>query len=325
MTYCTSCFSIIATSCLFIQYTVDLQGHSCFILIEIIFLSLWARSISLSKSQTLKATNQSEKHYCILLPAASHYCTDYLPFSFPRDDRHPHPFRAFYTKNSSALRRSTPICAHLRQPINRSVKLNHLVSACDYGIYRWGSSLTFARPPTLYPPRLAVSPLYCRRRRRRRLIENQSFSHTPHPFPTCEMTHQPASDRFQALLYSALQEYEKRPGVTLAGSEDSLAIQLQRCHSIDAITTLLQDKTQAFDDFQQRDRIFKSIKATVSILAPISALASAADGASLVRQKVLRACLAFLTVFKGITPTCESDKFYSRYRTARMYHSSFHT
>jgi len=61
------------------------------------------------------------------------------------------------------LRRSTPICAHLLQPINRSIKLNHLVSACDYGTYRWGSSLTFARPPTLCPPRPAVSPLYCHR------------------------------------------------------------------------------------------------------------------------------------------------------------------
>jgi len=139
------------------------------------------------------------------------------------------------------------------------------------------------------------------------------------------MTDQPGSVRFQALLESALQEYEKRPGVTLAGSEDSLAIQLQRCHSIDAITTLLQDRTQAFGDFQQRDRIFKSIKATVSILTPISALASAADGASLVRQKVLKACLTFLIVLKGITPTCESDKFYSRYPTGCMYHSSFHT
>ena len=85
------------------------------------------------------------------------------------------------------------------------------------------------------------------------------------------------------LLESALRHYEKNAGITLADWEDSLAIRLQRCHSIDDITTLLQDKTQAFDDFRQRDRIFKSINATVSILTPISALASAADGAGLVR------------------------------------------
>ena len=135
------------------------------------------------------------------------------------------------------------------------------------------------------------------------------------------MTDQPASARFQALLESALQDYEEKAGITLADWEDSLAIQLQRCHSIDDITTLLQDKTQAFNDFRQRDRMFKSIKATVSILTPISAIASVADDAGLVRQKVPKACLAFLTDFTEITPTYESDNFYSRYPTGRMYHS----
>ena len=135
------------------------------------------------------------------------------------------------------------------------------------------------------------------------------------------MTNQPGSARFQALLDSALQEYEKKAGIPLAGREDSLAIRLQRCHSTDDITTLLQDKAQAFNDLRQRDRIFKSIKVTVSILTPISAVASVADNVGLVRQKVLRACLAFLTVFTEITPTYESHTFYSRYPTGRMYHS----
>ena len=135
------------------------------------------------------------------------------------------------------------------------------------------------------------------------------------------MTDQPASARFQALLEKALQDYEKKASITFPDWEDSLAIRLQRCHTIDDITTLLQDKMQAFDDFRQRDRIFKSIKATVSILTPISALASAADGAGLVRQKFLKTCLAFLTVFTGIAPTYKSDNFYSRYPTDRMYHS----
>jgi len=69
------------------------------------------------------------------------------------------------------------------------------------------------------------------------------------------MTNQPGSARFQALLDSALQEYEKKAGVPLADREDSLAIRLQGCHSTDDITTLLQDKAQAFNDLRQRDRI----------------------------------------------------------------------
>ena len=111
------------------------------------------------------------------------------------------------------------------------------------------------------------------------------------------MTHQPGSDRFQALLEAALQEYEKGAGVILADRKDSLAIQeLQHCHSINDISTLLQVKTQAFNDFQQRDRIFRSIRATVSILTPISAVESVADDISVVRRKVLKACVTFLTL-----------------------------
>ena len=98
------------------------------------------------------------------------------------------------------------------------------------------------------------------------------------------MTDQSGSSRFQALLESALQAYEKKAGVTLADLGDSLGIQIQSCHSVDHITTLLHDKAQAFDGLQQRDRIFKSIKVTVSVLTPISAVASVADNVGLVRQ-----------------------------------------
>jgi hypothetical protein len=138
------------------------------------------------------------------------------------------------------------------------------------------------------------------------------------------MTDKPGSARFQALLEFALQEYEKKTGVTLAGSEDSLAPRLQCCHSIDDITTLLQGKTQAFDDFRQRDRIFKAIKATVTTLTPISALISVTDDVGLVRQMVLRVCLVFLTVFAG-SPTCKSAKFYCRYPSRRMCNSQDET
>ena len=111
------------------------------------------------------------------------------------------------------------------------------------------------------------------------------------------MTDQSGSARFQALLESAVQAYEKRAGVTFADSEDSLAIRLQGCHSVDDIATLLQGQAQAIDDFQQRDRIFRSIKTTVSILSPIHSVASVADDVGLVRWKVLTACYTSLTCF----------------------------
>jgi len=131
------------------------------------------------------------------------------------------------------------------------------------------------------------------------------------------MTDQPGSARFQALLESAVQAYEKRAGVKLADSEDSLAMRLQYCHSIDDIATLLQGQAQAIDDFQQHDRIFKSIRNTVSLLSPISSITSIADNAGLVRRKVLMACFT-LTVFTDIAATCNGDTGYSRYPTEGM-------
>ena len=105
------------------------------------------------------------------------------------------------------------------------------------------------------------------------------------------MTDQSGSTRFQALLEFAVQAYEKKTGITLADLEDSLAMRLQCCRSVDDIATVLQGQAQAIDDFQQRDRIFRSIKTTASILSPISSVASVADSVGLVRWKVLMACL----------------------------------
>ena len=129
------------------------------------------------------------------------------------------------------------------------------------------------------------------------------------------MTDQPGSARFPALLESAFQEYEKNASVTLADSDDSLAMRLQCCHSADDIATLLQGQAQAIDDFQQRGRIVKSIKATVSILSPISSLADSVGLVCDVRRKVLMACFTSLTVFTDITPTCKGDTRHSRFPT----------
>ena len=135
------------------------------------------------------------------------------------------------------------------------------------------------------------------------------------------MTDQPGSDRFQKILEEALRVHEERTSTKSTALDYLLAIQLQNCHSINGIATLLQEKAQAFKDLRQRDKIFRSIETIVSILAPISGVASAVDDAGLVRQKVLKACLAFLTIFTGVTPTCKSDTFYRRYPTECMYHS----
>ena len=114
---------------------------------------------------------------------------------------------------------------------------------------------------------------------------------------------------------SALQAYEKRAGVTLA--EHPLAVQLQSCHSVESITTVLQAQAQAYGEFRGSDRAIKSIKNTVSILTRISATASLAIDFGLVRRRPLLACSTALTVLTA-TPTCESDTCRSRYPTCCM-------
>jgi hypothetical protein len=97
------------------------------------------------------------------------------------------------------------------------------------------------------------------------------------------MAHSFESARFQALFEPALQAYEKKAGVSL--SQHPLAIKLQSCDTVEAITDLLQDQAQAFEHLQGSDNIMKSVKITVSILSNISSATSLADAFGLVRKK----------------------------------------
>src|SRR5260221_12568998 len=125
------------------------------------------------------------------------------------------------------------------------------------------------------------------------------------------------STHVRALFDSALQAYEKKVGVTLV--EHPLAVQLQSCHSVESITTFLQDQVQAFSDFRESDRVIKSIKSTASILTKLSATASPAlDHIGLVRQKALMACSPDLTGFTAIS-TCENNTHWSRHPTCCKY------
>jgi hypothetical protein len=105
------------------------------------------------------------------------------------------------------------------------------------------------------------------------------------------MAHQSGSTRFQELFDSALRAYEKETGVTLANHR--LAVELQRCDTIEGITALLQDQAK---DFKKSEKITKSVETIVSILTPLSYAASLPDTVGLVRQKVLVAGFTTLTI-----------------------------
>jgi hypothetical protein len=100
------------------------------------------------------------------------------------------------------------------------------------------------------------------------------------------MGEQPPSAHFQPLLESALQAYEKQTNIALA--EHPFVVELQSCHSVQSITaTLFQGQAQAFSNFQESDRIMKSIKATVSTLSTNSATGILGDAFDLVRQNLM--------------------------------------
>jgi len=89
-----------------------------------------------------------------------------------------------------------------------------------------------------------------------------------------------SSASFRALFESAFQVYEKTTGISLA--EHPFAIQLQRCHSIESMTALVQDQASTFNEFREKDRVTKSVKSTLSILTKLSATASLGDAVGLV-------------------------------------------
>ena len=91
------------------------------------------------------------------------------------------------------------------------------------------------------------------------------------------MDNQSGSVSFQKLLESALLRYEKKTGITL--SKHPLALQLQSCNSVEDFNRLVQDKAK---NVKGSGRITKSMKTIVSILAPLSFVASLPDAVGLV-------------------------------------------
>ena len=96
------------------------------------------------------------------------------------------------------------------------------------------------------------------------------------------MADQSRTSRFQTQFESALQSYQRETGVTLA--EHSLAINLQSCHSVESIITLLQNEALAFSDLPRGDIVMKSIQNSVSILSVISGGPSLDEAIDLVRK-----------------------------------------
>ena len=84
------------------------------------------------------------------------------------------------------------------------------------------------------------------------------------------MSDQLGSSPFQALFESALLDYKNKTGIMLASHP--FAEQLQKCRSVDSVSTFLQEQARAFSEFRESDNIMKSLKSVVSVLSRVSAV-----------------------------------------------------
>ena len=95
------------------------------------------------------------------------------------------------------------------------------------------------------------------------------------------MSNQSGSSHLQALFEAALQDYQKQTGIELA--KHPLAEKLQNCDSVESVTIVLREQTQAFDEFLGKDKVLKPLKTVLSGLHKLSAAADFGTAIGLVR------------------------------------------
>ncbi len=94
-----------------------------------------------------------------------------------------------------------------------------------------------------------------------------------------------ASSHLKVLFDAALKDYETQTGIALA--EHPLAERLQECHSVETITAVLHEQTQAFHEFRGKDKAIKLLKNAVSVLYKLSACAKLGEVIGVVHLKAL--------------------------------------
>jgi hypothetical protein len=98
------------------------------------------------------------------------------------------------------------------------------------------------------------------------------------------MSQSSSSSSFQALFNAALQDYANRTGTKL--DDHPIAKQLEKCDSVDSISSLLQDHARKFSDFRGEDgKIMKSLKRAVHVLYTLSTSTALGEGIGLVCRK----------------------------------------
>jgi len=136
------------------------------------------------------------------------------------------------------------------------------------------------------------------------LIADELPFPSPHFHPTCDMSHQSASN-FTALFESALEEYAGQTGKPWA--EHPLAKQLEQCYSLESVSHVLEERAHAFTRSRGDDsRIVKSLKSVISILYTLSTNSILCDAISVPFPPAKPIFIAFailLGAAKDISPS----------------------
>ena len=82
------------------------------------------------------------------------------------------------------------------------------------------------------------------------------------------MSDQLGSSHFQVLFEAAFRDYEEQTGKTLANH--SLAEKLQSCDSVESVTAVLREQTEASSEIQGKDKVLKPLKNVLSVLHKLS-------------------------------------------------------
>ena len=114
------------------------------------------------------------------------------------------------------------------------------------------------------------------------------------------------SASFLLLYNSALQDYATQTGTSLV--DHPFAKRLEKCDSVDSISSLLQENVRRFGEFRTEDgKIVKSLKCAVHVLYTLSTSAVLGEGIGLVRPKPIIFPIHVSDVYSIAVPTCKGS------------------
>jgi hypothetical protein len=130
------------------------------------------------------------------------------------------------------------------------------------------------------------------------------------------MSDQSPLSHLKVLFEAALQEYERQTGIALA--DHPLAERLQECDSVESITAVLHEQTQAFNQFRGKEKVMKLLKNAVSVLYKLSACAKLAEVISAVHPQNAHGEFQMSDPHSIEVFTCRGNTLWTRYPTLRI-------